>query len=59
MLKTEKSVKLDDDNKINGFNSYMGVCRVNVTSDKVAEINSILEAYPQREQLELASKNGE
>jgi len=60
MLKTNKQVKVDKgkdtEYKLGDFQTYMGVCRINLTKDEIATLNSQLEFYPEREQRELASK---
>jgi len=48
-VKTNKSVKVNDETKIDGFATYMGLCRVILTDREIAMLNDEIEAYADRE----------
>lgn len=48
-VKTNKSVKVNDETKIDGFATYMGLCRVVLSDREITLLNDGIEKYQDRE----------
>jgi hypothetical protein len=48
-VKTNKTVKVDETTKIEGFATYMGLCRVILSSREITMLNDEIEQYKDRE----------
>lgn len=55
-VKTSKSVKLSDGSKIEGFNTYMGLCCVSLSVHEIVLLNAQIQKYDNREHREFSVK---
>ena len=48
-VKTNKSVKLNETDKLDGFSTYMGLCKVMLSERDISLLNDVIESYEERE----------